>query len=70
MSADSVAVGKTLERRVLGAMNDHAFTAQHIVARAGGLARASADEINHALHRIIYSLTGYTPPIEAVLADC
>lgn len=49
-------------------MNDLAFTAQHVIASAGGLARCDIDELNHSLHRTINSITGYVRPIELVTA--
>jgi hypothetical protein len=66
LDADEVTVAKTLDRRVLGTMNDHAVMAEHFVAAAGGLARCDVEALNHQLHRTINSLTGYTPPIELI----
>jgi len=61
-----VAVAKTADRRVLGTMNDLAFTLEHAIATAGGLARCDIDVLHHGLHRTINSITGYIPPIDLV----
>ena len=61
-------VAKTADRRILGTMNDLAFTAEHVIASAGGLARCDIDGLNHSLHRTINSITGYVRPIELVTA--
>lgn len=65
---NQVAIGKTLDRRMLGTMNDLIATAEHITATSGGLDRCNNRELNHQLHRTINSITGYTPPIELVTA--
>lgn len=65
---EQVRVGKTVDRRILGTMNDLAFTAEHDIATAGGLDRCDIDALNQNLHRTINSITGYTPPIELVIA--
>ncbi len=67
--AGDVTVGKTASRRILGAMNDLAFMAQHHIAETGGLAHCNVETVNHDLHRTINSPTGYVPPIEWVTAD-
>ncbi|NLA35248.1 MAG: hypothetical protein GX868_06110 [Actinobacteria bacterium] len=61
-----VVVAKTADRRILGTINDLAFTIEHRIATAGGLARCDVDGINHDLHRTINSITGYVRPIELV----
>ena len=43
-----------------------AFTTEHIIATAGGLARCDIDALHHGLHRTINSITGYIPPIDLV----
>jgi hypothetical protein len=65
---ETVTVAKTADRRITGTMNDLAFTAEHVIATAGGLAHCEAERINHALHRTINSITGHVPPIELVTA--
>ncbi|BBX97817.1 DUF6933 domain-containing protein [Mycobacterium lacus] len=61
-----VAVAKTADRRILGTINDLAFTTVHVIATAGGLARCDIDALHHGLHRTINSITGYIPPIDLV----
>ena len=63
-----VAVAKTADRRVLGTMNDLAFTLEHAIAAAGGLARCDIDVLHHGLHRTINKITGYIPPIDLVIS--
>src|ERR1700756_2567829 len=61
-----VAVAKTADRRILGTLNDLAFTTEHVIATTGGLARCDTDALHHGLHRTINSITGYIPPIDLV----
>ncbi|WP_239656508.1 hypothetical protein [Mycobacterium riyadhense] len=56
---------KTADRHILGTINDLAFTIEHVIAAAGGLARCDID----ALHRTINSITGYIPPINLITAN-
>jgi hypothetical protein len=63
-----VAVAKTADRRILGTINDLAFTTEHVIATNGGLARCDINALNHGLHRTINSITGYIPPIDLVTA--
>lgn len=69
LDAQQVIVAKTADRRILGTMNDLAFTAEHVIASVGGLARCDIDGLNHSLHRTINSITGYVRPIELVTAS-
>jgi hypothetical protein len=45
-------------------MNDMAFSCEHAIGGAGGLARTDLAELNQALRRNINSARGYCPPIE------
>jgi len=63
-----VAVAKTADRRILGTINDLAFTTEHVIATTGGLARCDINALHHGLHRTINSITGYIPPIDLVTA--
>lgn len=65
---EEVTVAKTADRRILGTINDLAFTAGHIIAGAGGLAHCDVEALNHRLHRTINSITGYSQPIDLVTA--
>ncbi|CCK59082.1 Conserved protein of unknown function [Mycobacterium canettii CIPT 140070010] len=69
LDPQQVAVAKTADRRVLGTINDLAFTTEHVIATAGGLARCDIDALHHGLHRTINSITGYIPPIDLVTAS-
>jgi hypothetical protein len=64
-----VTVAKTADRRILGTINDLAFTTEHLIATTGGLARCDIDALHHSLHRTINSITGYIPPIDLVTAS-
>jgi hypothetical protein len=64
-----VAVAKTADRRILGTLNDLAFTTEHVIATTGGLARCDINALHHGLHRTINSITGYIPPIDLVTAS-
>lgn len=64
-----VAVAKTADRRILGTINDLAFTTEHVIATTGGLARCDINALHHGLHRTINSITGYIPPIDLVTAS-
>jgi hypothetical protein len=66
LDPQQVAVAKTADRRILGTINDLAFTTEHVIATAGGLARCDIDALHHDLHRTINSITGYIPPIGLV----
>jgi hypothetical protein len=68
LDAAEVTVTKTADRRVTGTMNDLAFTACHVIATAGGLARCDTERVNRVLHRTINGFTGYARPIELVTA--
>ena len=69
LDPQQVAVAKTADRRILGTINDLAFTIEHVIAAAGGLARCDIDALHHGLHRTINSITGYIPPIDLVTAN-
>jgi hypothetical protein len=64
-----VTVAKTADRRILGTINDLAFTTEHVIATTGGLAHCDINALHHGLHRTINSITGYIPPIDLVTAS-
>lgn len=66
LDPNQVVVTKTASRRILGAMNDHVTLIDHLLAEQGGLAGCDLNALHHVLHRTINSVTGYTPPIEAI----
>ncbi len=64
LGQQEVVLAKTADRSVLGCMNDMAFSCEHAIGGAGGLARTDLAELNQALRRNINSARGYCPPIE------
>ena len=61
---------KDTNRRILGTINDLAFTTEHVIATTGGLARCDINALHHGLHRTIKDgITGYIPPIDLVTAS-
>lgn len=69
LDPQQLAVAKTADRRILGTINDLAFTTEHVIATAGGLAHCDIDSLHHCLHRTINSITGYIAPIDLVTAN-
>jgi hypothetical protein len=69
LDPQQVVVAKTAERRILGTINDLAFTTERVIATTGGLAHCDIDALHHGLHRTINSITGYIPPIDPVAAS-
>ena len=57
-------LAKTADRSVPGGMNDIAFSCEHAIASAEGLARTDLADLNRSLRRNINSARGYCPPIE------
>src|SRR6516165_4279849 len=51
LDSQQVAVAKTADRRILGTINDLAFTTEHIIATIGGLAHCDINALHHRLHR-------------------
>jgi Domain of unknown function (DUF6933) len=64
LERQEVLLARTVDRSVLGCMNDMAFRCEHVIAVAGGLARTDLAELNRSLRRNINSARGYSPPIE------
>jgi hypothetical protein len=67
LDREGLRIAATADRRVLGCMNDMAFLAGELIARAGGLQRADIDAVNCALRRNINSTRGYARPIDLAL---
>jgi len=57
-------IAKTADRKVLGCMNDLAFTCERAAADDGGLAYLDVDRLHHHLHRNLNSTRGYLPAID------
>ena len=64
---EDLRIAATADRSVLGCMNDMAFLAGELIARAGGLQRANIGAVNRALRRNINSSRGYARPIDLAL---
>ena len=64
LNHEELRIAPTADRSVLGCMNDMAFLAGELIARAGGLQRANIGAVNRALHRNINSSRGYARPID------
>jgi hypothetical protein len=64
MEQAEVLLAKTADRSVLGCMNDMAFSCEHAIGEAGGVARTDLAELNQALRRNINSARGFCRPIE------
>ena len=64
LGQQEVLLARTADRSVLGGMNDMAFRCGHVLADAGGLARADLAELNRSLRRNINSARGYCSPVE------
>lgn len=57
-------VARTANRSLLGHMTDMAFTCEHEVGMAGGLAHADIAAINQRLRRGLHNRGGYVVPLE------
>ena len=67
LNDEGLRIARTADRSVLGCMNDMAYLAGDLIARAGGLKHASIGSVNRALRRNINSSRGYARPIDLVL---
>lgn len=69
LDAREVVLAKTASRRVLGVMNEMAFTCAWRADQVGGFANLDVDELNHWLRRRLHSAGGdYREPLELALA--
>lgn len=66
LKSAAIALAKTVDRSVLGCMNDMAYRSEAIVYEAGGLTAADLADINQALRRNILIARAYCQPIELV----
>jgi len=58
LSAEKLELAKTVDRRVLGCMNDMAWYCTSGIEQEGGIDSCDMDEINHEVHRTFNSTTG------------
>jgi hypothetical protein len=68
LDADRVRIAKTVDRSVLGCMNDLALTCQLATEHAGGLQALDLKGLNRMLARHISAARGYVPAIDLVKA--
>lgn len=64
LRSQELILARTVDRSVLGCMNDMALHCEAAIRDAGGLRRCDLGELNKALHRNINSARGYQPPVE------
>ncbi len=67
LRADELLIAKTVDRSVLGCMNDMGLLCDVAVADAGSLALVDVASLNHRLHRNINSAKTYQRPIDLVI---
>ena len=61
---ENIKYGKTINRSVLGSMNDKKTQLEYLISAEGGLARTDIYELNHKMNRIISRVADYKTPIE------
>jgi hypothetical protein len=66
LDPNHVTIAKTVDRQVLGCMNELALICQSTSADAGGLARLDLPTLHHRLQRNISSARDYVPPVDLV----
>jgi hypothetical protein len=59
-------LAKTASRSTLGFMTEMAFELGWIITDKGGLRRCDINDLNHALHRMLWNRGDYVRPIELV----
>jgi hypothetical protein len=69
LDAHDVRLGKTVDRSVVGSMNDMVQLTRHIIAYKGGLALCGSSEIHRLLHDTPNGARGYATPLELVRAS-
>jgi hypothetical protein len=67
LNDEGLGIARTVDRSVLGCMNDMVYLAGSLIARAGGLKHANIGSVNRALRRNINSTRGYARPIDLAL---
>ena len=66
LGSEALVVAKTVDRSVLGCMNDMALHCELAVGESGGLARLDDRALNRRLRRNINSAREYQRPIDVV----
>jgi hypothetical protein len=67
LQGEGLMLAKTVDRRVLGCMNDMALLCDHAIAQVGDLAIFDFRSLNHHLHRNINSSRNYKRPIDMLI---
>ena len=68
IDAHDVQLAKTVDRSVLGSMNDMAHLIRHIIRSMGGLAFCDPSQVHRLLHDTPNGARGYATPLELVRA--
>lgn len=69
INAHDVRLAKTVDRSVVGSMNDMVHLTRHIIAFKGGLAHCDPSEVHRLLHDTPNGARGYATPRELVRAN-
>jgi hypothetical protein len=64
LDSESAVLAKTVDRSVLGSMNEFAYMSEVFITRAGGLVSHDPDDLNRLLRRTPMGALGYAFPIE------
>jgi Domain of unknown function (DUF6933) len=69
LDAHQVQLAKTVDRSVVGSMNDMTHLSRHIIGSMGGLACCDLGEVHRLLHGTPNGARGYATPFELVRAS-
>ena len=69
IDAHDVRLAKTVDRSVVGSMNDMVHQIRHIIGSMGGLACCDPSEVHRLLHETPNGARGYATPLELVRAS-
>jgi hypothetical protein len=64
IDAHDVRIARTLDRSVVGSMNDMVQTIRHIVNSTGGLSHCDPSSVHRLLHDMPNGARGYATPLE------
>ena len=69
IDAHYVQLAKTVDRSVVGSMNDMTHLSRHIIESVGGLACCDLGEVHRLLHGMPNGARGYATPLELARAS-
>ena len=69
IDAHNVRLARTMDRSVVGSMNDMVHLTRHIIGSTGGLAQCDPSEVHRLLHGTPNGARGYATPLELVRAN-